>query len=94
MNSSRVPTIAFGAGDIAAHPATGSDRTSRPTESPVSENLSTFALSRMRSGIADPVLVENKVADRASARGGSVNVARCGVPISTTMQKRPEGRPI
>jgi hypothetical protein len=94
MNSTHVPTIAFGAGVVAAHPANGSDQTSHPTESPVSENLPTFALSRMRSGIADPALLENKAADRASARGESVNVARYGVPVSTTMRKRPEGRPI
>jgi|tagenome__1003787_1003787.scaffolds.fasta_scaffold20478898_1 hypothetical protein len=94
MNSTRVPTIAFGAGVIAAHPASGSDQTSRPTESPVAENLPTFTQSRMPSGIADPALIENKAADGASARGESVNVARCGVPVSTTMRTRPEGRPI
>jgi hypothetical protein len=58
MNSTRVPTIAFGAG-----------------------------------GIADPALIERKADDRASAPGESVHVARCGVPIPATMQKRPEGRP-
>jgi hypothetical protein len=94
MNSTRVPTIAFGAGGLAAHPANGSDQTFRPTESPVSENPPTFALSRMWSGIADPALIENKTDDLASARGERVNVARCGVPVSTTMRKRPEGRPI
>jgi pilus assembly protein CpaC len=75
MNSTRVPTIAFGAGGVAAHPASGSDQTSRPTESDVSENLPTFALSRMPNGIADPALLENKADDRASARGESVHVA-------------------
>jgi hypothetical protein len=94
MNSTRVPTIAFGASGITAHPAIGSDQTSRPTESPVSENLPTFALLRMPSGIADPALIENKAAGRASARGEPVNVARCGVPISMTTPTRPEGRPI
>jgi hypothetical protein len=92
MKSTRVPTIAFGAGVFAAHPANGSDQTSYPTASPVSESLPTFALSR--SGIADPTLLENKADDFASRRGGSVNVVRCGVPISMTMQTRPEGRPI
>ena len=92
MKSIRVPTIAFGAGVFAAHPANGSDQTSYPTASPVSENLPTFALSRMPSGIADPALLENKADDFASSRGESVNVVRCGVPISMTMQTRPEGR--
>jgi hypothetical protein len=90
MKSTRVPTIAFGAGGVAAHPANGSDQTSYPTASPVSESLPTFALSRMPSGIADPTLLENKADDFASSRGENVNVVRCGVPIST----RPEGRPI
>jgi hypothetical protein len=92
MNSTRVPTIAFGAGGVAAHPASGSDQTSRPTESPVSGSLQTFTLSRMPSGIAHPALIESKADDCASTRGESVNVVRCGVPISTTTQKRPEGR--
>jgi hypothetical protein len=94
MKSTRVPTIAFGAGGVAARPANGSDQTSRPTASPVSESLPTFALSRMPSGIADPTLLENKADDFASSRGESVNVVRCGVPISTKTQTRPEGRPI
>ena len=94
MNSTRVPTIAFGAGGLAAHPASGSEQTSCQTESFVSENPPTFMLSRMPGGIADPSLIENKAADRASARGESVNVARCSVPISATVRKRPEGRPI
>ena len=93
MNSTRVPTIAFSAGGVAARPAIGSDRTSHPTEPFVSDNLPTFALSRMPSGIADPTLLENKADDFASSRGESVNVVRCGVPISMTTQTRPEGRP-
>lgn len=87
MNPTRVPTIAFGAGGLAARPASGSDRTSLPTTSLVSETLSTFTLSRMPSGIAYPALIENKADDFASARGESVHVVRCGVPISTTTQK-------
>ncbi|GAC1617602.1 MAG: hypothetical protein NVS4B4_02450 [Bradyrhizobium sp.] len=81
MNSTRVPTIAIGAGGVAARPASGSD-------------LQTFALSRMPSGIADPAFIENKADDRAFARGESVSVVRCDVPVSMTMQTRSEGRPI
>ncbi len=81
MNSTRVPTIAFGPGGVAARPASGSD-------------LQTFARSRMPSGIANPAFIENNADDRAYARGESVSVVRCDVPVSMTMQKRSEGRPI
>jgi hypothetical protein len=93
MNSTRVPTIAFGAGGVAAHLASGSDQKSPPTESSALEHLQTFTLSRILSGIADPNIIENKTDERASRRGRSVHVVRSGVPVSTTMQKRPEGRP-
>jgi hypothetical protein len=93
MNSTRVPTIAFGAGGVAAHLANGSGQKSPPTESSL-ENLQTFTLSRILSGIADPDIIETKTADCACRRGRSVHVVRSGVPISTTMQKRPEGRPL
>jgi hypothetical protein len=93
MNSARVivPTIAFGAGDAAARPASGFDDKSLPIESAAPENPQTFTLSRILSSIADSDIIENKTDDRP-ARGESVNVVRYGVPISTTTQKRPEGR--
>ena len=95
MNSARVivPTIGFGAGDVAAHPAGGFDDKSLPIESASPENPQTFTLSRILSRIADSDIIESKTGVHPTRRE-SVRVVRHGVPISTTTQKRPEGRSI
>ena len=49
-------------------------------------------LSLALRSIADLNMVENRTEDQTLKRGESVNVVRYGVPISTTTQKRPEGR--
>jgi hypothetical protein len=93
MNSARVivPTIAFGA--VAAHPANGFDDKSLPTESAAPENPQTFTLLRILSRPAVSDIIESKTGDHPTRRE-SVHVVRHGVPISTTTQKRPEGRSI
>jgi hypothetical protein len=95
MNSARVivPIIAFGTGDVAAHPASGFDDKSLPTVSAAPKNPQTFILSRILSGIVDSDIIENKTDERPT-RGDRVNAVRYGGPISTTTQKRPEGRTI
>ena len=93
MNSARVivPTIAFG--DVAARPANGFDDRSLPTESTAPENPQPSTLSRILSGIADSDIIESKTGNHPMRRE-SVHVVCHGVPISTTTQKRPEGRSI
>lgn len=94
MNSTRVlvPTIIFGAGDLAAPPTGGFDDKSLPIESASPENPQTSTLSRILSRIAHSDIIENKTDDRP--RRERVNMVRFGAPISTTRQKRPEGRSI
>ncbi len=91
MNSTRVivPTIVFGAGDVAAPPCF--DDKSLPTETASPENPRTFTLSRILSRIANSDIIENKTGDHPT-RDERVNMVRSGAPISTTTQKRPEGR--
>ena len=93
MNSVRVivPTIAFGA--VAAHPASGFDDKSLPTESAAPENPQTFTLLRILSRPTDSDIIESKTGAHPTRRE-SVHAVRHGVPISTTTQKRPEGRSI
>ena len=91
MNSTRVivPTIVFGARDLAVPP--GFDDKSLPTETASPENPRTSTLSRVLSRTANSDIIENKT-DGYPTRDERVTMVRSGAPISTTTQKRPEGR--